>query len=92
MRNLFEVIKGFFKGVDRGMREVSTSLIQDELEEYENAFALLTMGFLSGLPSPPTGLVIRLFPHMQREIQVMMSKSSGLFDAFGSTMGKFSVD
>lgn len=88
---LFERIRKFFIGVESGMRETSVSLIERELEEYENIFSLLTMGIFAGIPSPPTGIVIRILPYMQREVSVMMKKTKELSDAFGDTAGMFDI-
>jgi len=92
MKKLSDLLKRFFGGIDKGLRETSVSLIEKELEETENIFALLTMGFLSGIPSPPTGLVLRLFPYMQREIYVMMKRSKNLDDVFAETAGTFDIE
>ncbi|MGC9125828.1 MAG: hypothetical protein ACP5GW_06875 [Caldisericaceae bacterium] len=74
------------------MREDATSFIRKQLEEEENVFALLTMGVFSGIPSPPTGIVLRILPHMSREISIMVKKSAGLDDVFGETVGTFDID
>jgi len=85
-------LKRFFKGLDIGMREVSTSLIEKELEEYENVFAIITMGIFSGIPSPPTGIILRLLPYMQREMYVMIKRSASLDDIFAETLSHFDID
>lgn len=92
MKSFLNRIKKFFSGVEDGMRETSVSLIERELEEYENIFSLLTTGMFAGIPSPPTGIILRIFPYMQREISVMMQKSENLSDAFGEISGMFDVD
>ena len=84
-------LRNFFIGIESGMRETSVSLIEKELEEYENVFSLLTMGMFAGIPSPPTGIVIRILPYMQREVSVMMKKTKNLSDAFGDTAGMFDI-
>ncbi|MCX6088049.1 MAG: hypothetical protein NTV78_02610, partial [Caldiserica bacterium] len=63
-----------------------------ELEEYENVFALITMGIFSGIPSPPTGIILRLIPHMQREMYVMLKRSANLDDVFAETLSHFDID
>ncbi len=92
MSRFLERLKRFFKGLDIGMREVSTSLIEKELEEYENIFALLTMGIFSGIPSPPTGIILRILPYMQREMYVMIKRSATLDDIFAETLSHFDID
>lgn len=92
MNGFLEGLKRFLKGLEIGMREVSTSLIEKELEEYENVFALITMGIFSGIPSPPTGIILRLIPHMQREMYVMLKRSANLDDVFAETLSHFDID
>ena len=92
MKKLFDLLKKTFKGLDIGLREVSTSLIEKELEEVENIFALLTMGTFAGIPSPPTGIILRILPFMQKEIYVMLKRSKNLDDAFAETAGMFDID
>jgi len=91
MNEFLERLKRFLKGLEIGMREVSTSLIEKELEEYENVFALITMGIFSGIPSPPTGIILRLIPHMQREMYVMLKRSADLDDVFAETLSHFDI-
>lgn len=75
-----------------GLREVSTSLIEKELEETENIFALLTMGSFVGIPSPPTGIILRILPYMQREVYVMIARSKNLDDNLAEIAGIFSIE
>jgi hypothetical protein len=91
MSGFLERLKRFLKGLEIGMREVSTSLIEKELEEYENVFALITMGIFSGIPSPPTGIVLRILPYMSREISVMVKRSADLDDVFAETLSHFDI-
>jgi hypothetical protein len=92
MKRLLYFLKKIFEIFDKGMREDATSFIRKQLEEEENIFALLTMSVFSGIPSPPTGIVLRILPHMSREISVMVKRSANLDDVFGETMGIFDLD
>ena len=91
MHKFLEALKRFFKSVDISMRETATSLIEQELIEEENIFALVTMSMFSGLPSPPTGVVLRILPYMEREIQIMAKKSADLEDVFADTIAHFDI-
>ena len=73
------------------MRESAISLIEQELIEEENIFAHITMSMFSGLPSPPTGVVLRILPYMEREIQIMAKKSADLEDVFADTIAHFDI-
>ncbi|ASJ05783.1 MULTISPECIES: hypothetical protein [Thermococcus] len=73
-------------------RHQSTEYIEFELRELENVFALVLMGAFVGIPSPPTTLVIRLMPHMVREIKVMNQRAVDLDDVFAEVAGMFDID
>jgi hypothetical protein len=92
MRRLLDSLKRGFRSFDKGMREDATSLIRKQLDEEESIFALLTMGVFSGIPSPPTGVLLRILPYMSREISVMNRRSAGLDDVFAQTLGTFDID
>lgn len=92
MKRLLYFLKKSFDVFDKAMKEDSTSFIRKQLEEEENIFALITMGIFSGIPSPPTGIVLRILPHMSREISIMIKRSANLDDVFSETMGTFDVD
>ena len=91
MHKFLEALKRFFKSFDISMRESAISLIEQELIEEENIFALITMSMFSGLPSPPTGVVLRILPYMEREIQIIAKKSADLEDVFAETLAHFDV-
>ncbi|MBW1980872.1 MAG: hypothetical protein JRJ12_06585 [Deltaproteobacteria bacterium] len=66
----------------RGMRDSSTSVLEAELKELENAFALMMLGALAGIPAPPSFLGVMLLPDLEREIRVMLCRSETLGDIF----------
>jgi len=63
-----------------GFKDESTSALEMELSEMENAFALIVFSSLMGLPSPPTFLGMALLPYMEHEIKTMIFKSEDLDD------------
>ncbi len=73
-------IKDFLSQFGQGFKEASIDQIQRELEEMENAFALLICGSLSGMPAPPAFLSLCLLPYMERELKIMFSKTIFLDD------------
>jgi len=87
-----EPIKDFLKGLAGAFKHQSTEYIEFELREMENVFALILMGAFVGIPSPPTTLVIRLMPHMMREIKVMQQRAVDLDDVFAEVAGMFDID
>lgn len=88
---LIKRIAEFIKGFSQGLKENAVSLIELECAEYENLFALLVVGGLVGLPSPPTTLSLRLLPLLEHELKVMSSITLSLDDAFGRVAGYFEV-
>ncbi|MCD6363752.1 MAG: hypothetical protein J7M13_07150 [Synergistetes bacterium] len=89
--NILSKLRGIFKGFSEGFKENAIGLIELECAEYENVFALLIVGGLVGIPSPPTSLTLRLLPLLDREIEMMTSGTLKLDDAFGRIAGYFEV-
>jgi len=91
IRRFFSWIKYFLKGFLGAFKESAVSYVEFEEKELENIFALLLMASFIGIPSPPTTIVIRLMPHMAREIILMQSKSRRLDDVLGELAGMFDI-
>jgi hypothetical protein len=72
-------------------REKSTDILKFELRELENVFGLLIIGSMTGIPSPPPGVCVRLLPHMLREIAVMTGRARDLDDVFGEVAGLMDI-
>ncbi len=79
----------FLKGFLGAFKKESTEIIEFELRELENVFALIQLGFFIGIPSPPPTVIMRTLPHMAREIYIMtkrateedvLSEMAGIFD------------
>jgi len=88
---MFKRLKTFLKGFFSSFKEQSTEYIEFEERELENVFALLLMGSFVGIPSPPSTLVLRLMPHMVREIYVMQRRAVDMDDIFGEMAGMFDI-
>ncbi|NJE07372.1 hypothetical protein E3E31_02280 [Thermococcus sp. M39] len=88
---MFEGLKAFLKGFFSSFKARSTEYIEFEERELENIFALLLMGSFVGIPSPPTTLVIRLMPHMVRELYVMQRRATDMDDIFGEIAAMFEI-
>lgn len=88
---MFESLKAFLKGFFSSFKDQSTDYIEFEERELENVFALLLMGSFIGIPSPPTTLVMRIMPHMVREIYVMQRRAADMDDIFGEIAGMFDI-
>ncbi len=77
---MFKQIKKFINSFIEGFKQQSTSAIELELHEMENAFALICFASLMGMPSPPSYVGMALLPYLEYEIQLMIFKSSRLDD------------
>ena len=73
------------------LRAKSSEYIEVELRELENIFALLILGSLIGLPSPPTVISLRLLPHIAKELVTMSRISERLDDMLGEMAGIFEI-
>ncbi|AHL22461.1 MULTISPECIES: hypothetical protein [Thermococcus] len=87
LRGIKEFLEGFFGA----FKHQSTEYLEFELRELENVFALILMGSFVGIPSPPTTLVIRLLPHMERELRVMHERAVDMDDLLGELAGMFEI-
>ncbi|ADT83263.1 hypothetical protein VFC49_11025 [Thermococcus sp. SY098] len=91
MARILENVKYFIKGFISAFKQQSTEYLEFEERELENVFALLLMGAFVGIPSPPTTLVMRLMPHMVREIYVMQQRAINMDDIFGEMAALFEI-
>ncbi len=82
MKERLSKIKESFLLLAKGLRERSTSALEAELKELENAFALILLGALTGMPATPSYLGIKLLPFLEREIRIMICRSESLGDIF----------
>ncbi len=92
VKKIVEDVRAFLTGFMGSFRDQSTEYIEFELRELENVFTLILMGAFIGIPSPPTTLVMRLMPHMVREMHVMHQRAVNLDDVFAEVAGMFDID
>lgn len=85
-------IKQFYNVARQVQREKATGMLEFEVKELENIFALLVLGGFVGLPSPPSHIAMELLPLMEREISIMFSRSDFAQDPLGSLMGLLEID
>ncbi|RMG59771.1 MAG: hypothetical protein D6713_04580 [Deltaproteobacteria bacterium] len=78
MRRFIDALRDFAKG----FAATSTSVLEAELKEMENAFTVILLGALAGFPAPPSFIGLSLLPSLEREIKVMLSRSGNLDDVF----------
>ena len=76
-----------FRTVRRLQRERATAVLELELKELENVFALLVLGGFVGLPSPPAPLAAELLPLLERELRVAASRADLAHDPLAALAG-----
>lgn len=64
-------------------REKATELLEWEVKEMENIFALLVLGAFVGIPSPPMQITLSLLPMMENELELMLDKVQTAHDPLG---------
>ncbi|PID57558.1 hypothetical protein CSB45_06940 [candidate division KSB3 bacterium] len=95
MLNAFQeslrALREFFQGIGQAFKKTSTDKLEFELRELENMFGVLVLGSFIGIPSPPSGISLRLLPHMSREILIMSERTRDLDDIFGEIAGLMDI-
>jgi len=61
----------------------ASSYIEDETEELEHLFALLSLGFLIGYPLIPPSLSMKLMPYLEKEVEILIDRAYRLDDQLG---------
>jgi len=90
-RSIGHILKSAIRVVTQVNREKATGLIEFEVKELENIFALLILGGFAGLPSPPSPIAIELLPYMERELIMLLSRTDLAQDPIGVLAGMFEM-
>jgi hypothetical protein len=56
------------------VRHQAVDVVEWEVSELENIFALLVLGSFVGIPATPTSITLNLLPHMEKELELMIEK------------------
>lgn len=86
------LLKSALRIITQVNREKATSMLEFELKELENIFALLILGGFAGLPSPPSPIAVELMPYMERELTILLSRTDLSQDPLGVLMGMLEID
>lgn len=87
MTPVLDPVARAFRAVRRLQRERATAVLELELKELENVFALLVFGGFVGLPSPPAPLAAELLPLLERELRVAASRADLAHDPLAALAG-----
>jgi len=71
---IIQTLKKTLKSIGQIQRAKALETIEWEEEELEHVFALLTMGFFTGISSPPMHISLELLPLMEKELILMSEK------------------
>ena len=66
--------------IRRFLAQHSTDQIQLELQFQREAFALLTLGSLLGIPLAPGEVALRLLPHLEPDVLLLLRRTQTLED------------
>ncbi len=86
-----EQVRLFFKDLQSVNRSKATEMLEFEVLELRNIFALLLFGSFIGMPSPPVHITLQLHPYMDGDIQLMLRRINVAHDALAevvSTLGE----
>lgn len=92
LRATWEKIRRCWQVFDAVGRGRAVDVIEHEIEELENIFALMVLGAFVGLPSPPIQITLDLMPHMERDLHLMLEKVSTAHDPLGDLFSVLSID
>jgi len=87
-----KVLKAVVKTFTQINREKATGMLDFELKELENIFALLILGGFVGLPSPPSPIAMELLPYMERELTILLARTDLSHDPLGVLTGMLEID
>ena len=81
-----------YKATDEAMRGRAVEIIEYEVEELDNIFAILVLGIFIGIPSPPIHITMELLPEMEKEFYLMLQKVSTANDPLGDLFSVLDID
>lgn len=85
-------LRDLLSGFHASQRDKAAALTIVEMEELENIFALLILGSLVGLPSPPTFLAVELLPFMEKELRILNRRARDEGDMLAEMCGVIGID
>jgi hypothetical protein len=86
LQRIKEHIALFFEDLRIINRNKATGLLEFEVMEMENIFALLLFGSFTGMPSPPAHVTLQLLPLMQEELKLMFNRIGVARDALAEVV------
>jgi len=81
----------FFKYFDAASKNKAVDVMEFELGEMENIFALLVLGAFIGFPSPPMQITLDLLPDMEKHLVLMLNKVDTAESPISDLLSAFDV-
>ncbi|UCF96733.1 MAG: hypothetical protein JSV89_16360 [Spirochaetaceae bacterium] len=81
-----EQIRLFFKDLQIINSNKATDILEFELLELRNIYALLLFGSFVGMPAPPVHITLQLLPLMQEEVELMLKRINVAHDALAEVV------
>jgi hypothetical protein len=81
----------WLKSISLLEKGLATQVIEVELVQLENIFALLLFGCFVGLPTPPVHLTLKLLPEMEKELIIMINRVFTSKDPLGELFSTLNI-
>ncbi len=92
IKKLYGKIREKFQLFENISRSRSVDLLEGELAELENVFALITLGSLIGLTSPPSHITINLLPDSENELILLLNKVDSAASPLSMLASRLRID
>lgn len=81
----------FLRYFDVASKSKAVNILEFELGELENIFALLVLGAFIGFPSPPMQITLDLLPEMEKHFIMMLNKVDTAESPISELLSEFDV-
>ena len=88
---IIQKLSSFFKYFDSASKNKAIDIMEFELGEMENIFALLVLGAFIGFPSPPMQITLDLLPDMEKHFLMMLNKVDTAESPLSDLLSAFDV-
>ena len=92
LRKITQSILQAWRTADAAARAKSVDILEHEVGELENIFALLVLGVFIGMPAPPVQITLALMPDLKHEFGIMLSKVGTAHDPLGDLFSVLGID
>jgi hypothetical protein len=83
-----EQVRLFLKDLQIINSNKATEILEFEVLELRNIFALMLFGSFVGMPAPPVHITLQLLPLMEKEVQLMLRRINVAHDALAEIVSR----